>query len=384
VPFASALSRHPVASEAVGEVAGAVLERLGERPDLALVAVTRHHAGALEDIGATVEAALRPSAVVGCAAEAVVGTATELEDVAGISLIAGRAGPVLELAIEAHRAADGSWRFVGWPLAHDVEPSVLVLLCDPFTFPTVEFLRRLESSHPGMPVLGGQASGGRGPGGTRLLSGRRVTSAGAVGVLVGGGVEVEPVVSQGCRPYGHVLTVTRAEGNVLYTLAGRAALECLVEQSRGALGPDEIARIGANGLYLGRLVDERIVDPGPADFVVRTIVGVDRSSGAVALDDRVPLGSTVRFCLRDAGTAHDDLRHSLHGREADAALAFVCQARGARFFGSEHHDARALERALGPVPVAGFFAAGEIGPVGGRSFLLTNSATLALVRDRPS
>jgi small ligand-binding sensory domain FIST len=384
VPFASALSRHPVASEAIGEVAGEVLEALGDQPDLVLVTVTRHHAGALEDIATTLQAVLHPHALVGCAAESVLSTGTEVEDSAAISLWAGRVGPVLELSVDAQRQADDSWRFVGWPAAIDIEPTAVLLFCDPFTFPTAEFLRRLDQSVPGLPVIGGNASGARGPGGSRLLCGRRVTNGGAVGVLLGGGVEVEPVVSQGCRPYGSALTVTGSEGSVVYGLAGRPAMQCLVDQARRALGVEDVAGIGSNGLYLGRLIDERIVDPGPGDFLVRTVVGVDRSTGAIALDDRVPLGSTVRFCVRDAGTAHHELAELLGGRQAGAALAFVCTARGSRLFDARHRDTNTMERAIGPVPVGGMFSSGEIGPVGGRSFLLTNSATLALLHDRRS
>jgi small ligand-binding sensory domain FIST len=382
VPFASALSLHPVASEAIGEVAGEVLEALGDRPDLVVLTVTRHHAGALEDIAGTVDAALHPLAMIGCAAESVVATGTEVEDTPAICLWAGRIGPVAEVAVDANRLADDSWRFTGWPDVLDIEPAAVLLLCDPFTFPAAEFLRRLEESAPGLPVVGGNASGGRGPGGSRLLSGRRVAHGGAVGLLLGTGVEVEPVVSQGSRPYGHPLTVTGAEGNVVYGLAGQPALQCLVEQARHALGTEDIAGIGSNGLYLGRLIDERIVDPGPGDFLVRTVVGVDRSSGAIAIDDGIPLGSTVRFCVRDAGTAHRELTELLRGREAGAALAFVCTARGSHLFDARHRDAVTVEHALGPVPVGGMFSAGEIGPVGGRSFLLTNSTTLALLRDR--
>jgi small ligand-binding sensory domain FIST len=384
VPFASALSQHPIASEAIGEVAGEVLEALGDHPDLVLVTVTRHHAGALEDIAITLEAVLHPHALVGCAAESVLSTGAEVEDSAAISLWAGRVGPVLELSVDAQRQADDSWRFVGWPAVIDIEPTAILLFCDPFTFPTADFLRRLDEYVPGIPVIGGNASGGRGPGGSRLLSGRRVTNGGAVGVLLGAGagVEVEPVVSQGCRPYGSALTVTASEGRVVYGLAGRPAMECLVDQAQRALGVADVAGIGSNGLYLGRLIDERIADPRSGDFLVRTVVGVDRSSGAIALDDRVPLGSTVRFCLRDAGTAYHELAELLAGRQAGAALTFVCTARGSRLFDARHRDTSTIERAIGPVPVGGMFSAGEIGPVGGQSFLLTNSATLALLHDR--
>jgi small ligand-binding sensory domain FIST len=379
VPFASALSRHPVASEAIGEVAGSVLERLGDRPDMVVLTVTRHHAGALEDIAATVEAVLRPRAVAGCAAESVVANETEVEDSPAIGMWAGRVGPVLEVAVDAHRLSDDSWRFVGWPLTFDFEPGALLLFGDPFTFPVAEFLRRLEEALPGLPVIGGNASAASGPGGSRLVSGRRVCHGGATGILLGTGIGIEPVVSQGCRPYGRTLTVTGSDGHVVSELAGQPALPCLVEQARHALGAEDIAGIGSNGLYLGRLIDERIVDPGPADFLVRTVVGVDRARGAIALDDRVPLGSTVRFCVRDAGTAHGELADLLRERRADAVLAFACRARRSQLFDDHHHDTATIERALGPVPVGGMFSAGEIGPIGGRSFLMTNSAALALL-----
>jgi small ligand-binding sensory domain FIST len=382
VAFASALSRHPVASEAIGEVAGRMLEELGDGPDAVVLTVTRHHAGALEDIAATVEAVLHPRAMAGCAAESVVAAGTELEGSPAIGMWGGRVGPVLEVAVDAHRLSDDSWRFVGWPPTFDFEPGALLLFADPFTFPVPEFLRRLEETLPGLPVVGGNASAGRGPGGTRLVAGRRVSAAGATGIILGTGVGIEPVVSQGCRPYGRTLTVTASDGHVVDELAGQPALQCLVEQARQALGAEDIAGIGSSGLHLGRLIDERIVDPGPGDFLVRTVVGVDRARGAIALDDRVPLGSTVRFCVRDAGTAHGELADLLRGRRADAVLAFACRARGAELSESDHHDAAAIERALGPVPVGGMFSAGEIGPIGGRSFLMTNSAALALLHAR--
>ena len=181
-------------------------------------------------------------------------------------------------------------------------------------------------------------------------------------MLLGGGVDVEAIVSQGCRAYGHPLTVTRSDRNVIYEVAGSPAMECLVDQIKHGLDPADIAGIESNGLFVGRLIDEHVDEPGPGDFLVRTVVGVDRSSGAVAVDDRVPLGSTVRFHLRDAATAHRELSTLLEGRRAEAALMFTCNGRGTRLFDGAHHDARMLQRSVGPVPLAGFFAAGEIGP----------------------
>jgi small ligand-binding sensory domain FIST len=382
VPFASALSEHPVASHATGEVSGAVLEAIGERPDLVVVTVTRPHAGALEDIASTVAAVLHPLAIVGCAAESVVGTGREIEETPAISLWAGRVGPLAQVHLRATRLADDSWHFAGWPDRIGFEPSALLLVADPFTFPAEEFLSWLHHVQPGLPAIGGNASGGRGPGGSRLVVGERVVTAGATGVLLGTGVDVEAVVSQGCRAYGRPLTVTRSDRNVIYEVAGTPAMECMVDQIKKSLDPSDIAGIESNGLFVGRLIDEHIDDPGPGDYLIRNVVGVDRSTGAVAVEDQVPLGSTVRFHLRDAEAAHRELVTLLEGRQAEAALMFTCNGRGTRLFDDAHHDARMLQRSVGPIPVAGFFAAGEIGPVGGYNFVHAFTASMALLRDR--
>ena len=382
MPFASALSEHPVASEAVGEVTGSVLESIGERPDLVMVAATRSHAGALEDIVHTVGSVLHPLAIVGAAAESVVGTGREVEETPAISLWAGWIGPLAPVRLTATRLAGGDWHFDGWPDHLGFDPAALILVADPFTFPAADFLAWLADRCPGLPVVGGNASGGRGPGGSRLVHEREVVSDGATGVLVGGGIDIETLVSQGCRPYGDALTVTRSDRNIIYEVAGRPAMECLIGQITEHLDPAEVLGIETNGLFVGRVVDERVGDPLPSDYLVRSLVGVDRATGAVAVDDRVPLGSTIRFHRRDADTADHQLSQLLEGRQADAALVFTCNGRGTRLFDDAHHDARAVARSVGPVPLGGLFAGGEFGPVGGHNFVHQFSASMALFRSR--
>jgi small ligand-binding sensory domain FIST len=382
VPFASALSEHPVASLATGEVTGSVLEAIGDRPDLAMVFATRSHAGALQDIVDTVSAVLHPLAVVGCAAESVVATGREVENSPALSLWAGRVGPLAPVSLSATRLADDTWHFAGFPRHIAFQPGALVLLADPFTFPADEFLTWLGQAYPGLPVVGGMVSGGRGPGGSRLAVGDRVVSSGAAGVLIGSGVSVEAVVSLGGRAYGDALTVTRSDRNVIYEVAGMPAMECLVDQIQNGLDPVEVAGIESNGLLIGRLIDEHVDDPGPGDYLIRNVLGVDRSTGAVAVDDRVPLGSTVRFHRRDARTAHLELGQLLADRRADSALMFTCNGRGTRLFDEAHHDARTLEHSVGAVPLGGFFAAGEFGPIGGRNFVHGFAASTSLFRLR--
>ncbi len=380
--YACALSQHPVTSQALGEVVGSVLEQIGDRPDLVLVTVTRPHAGALEDVISTIDAVLHPLALIGCAAEGVVGPGAEVEELPAISLWAGRVGPLLSLELSAVQLADDSWHFDGLPERLGFTPTALLVLADPFTFPAPEFCAHLEEIRPGLPVIGGYASGASGPGGTRLALGDRILPTGAAAIVIGPAVEVIPVVSQGCRPFGRLLTVTRSEGNLVQEIAGRPAMECMINEISEHLDRSDISAIDGDGLLIGRCVDTRILDPGPGDLVFRALLGANRAIGALAVDGPVPLGSTIRFAVRDARTAGADLTAALSTEQADAALLFTCSGRGTRMFDVPHHDAISIRRSLGSVPLAGMFAAGEFGPVGGSNFVHSFAASLALFRSR--
>ena len=381
MPFASALSEHPIATQATGEVTGAVLEAIGDRPDLVLVYVTPPHAGALDDIITAIDAVLHPMAMIGCAAESVLGTNREVEETPAISLWAARLGPLLPVSLHAVQDPDGDWAFSGWSQEIPFEPQALLLIADPYTFPAEDFFSWMSERYPGLPIIGGNASAARGPGGNRIVLGARTVAEGAVGVIIGAGVEVATVVSQGCRPYGSPLTVTRSERNVLYELAGKPTMERLVDQIKLGLSAEDVANLESGGLHLGRVIDEHRSEFGRGDFLVRNVVGVDRATGAVAVNDEVPTGTTVQFHVRDAGTADEDLRELLAAQEADGALVFTCNGRGERLFDQPDHDASVVSELVGAVPNAGFFAAGEFGPIGGSNFVHGFTAAIALFRD---
>ena len=382
MPFASAMSEHPITAHAVGEVTGEVLERLGERPDLAVVFVTPPHAGALEDVMGAVDEILHPLTSFGCAAESVVGPHREVEQTAAVTLFAGRTGPLLPLFLDASPGAGGEGaRLRGWPDEIPFAPQAALLVADPYSFPIEGFLHWGDSAFGGLPVIGGMASAARGPGGNRLALGTHVRTSGAVGALLGPGTDVATVVSQGCRPFGRPLVVTKAEDNVIFELAGRPALERLIAQAHESLSEEEVALLEMGGLQIGRVIDEHRESFGPGDFLVRNVVGADRSLGAIAVGDVMPVGTTVQFHLRDAASADEDLRTMFEHRRADGALVFTCNGRGTRLFGQPHHDVRVLAEHLGPVPMAGFFAAGELGPVGRHNFLHGFTASVALLSD---
>jgi small ligand-binding sensory domain FIST len=368
--FAAALSEHPVTAHAVGEVAGHLLDAVGESPDLVTVFVTPPHAGALEDVAAALDTILKPGTMLGCAAVSVVGETREVEETPAVVAWAARTGPVTPVRLDT--ALDALPR-------PPFEPGALLLVADPFSFDVDGLFTQLAAERPGLPVLGGFASAARGPGGNRLVLNGQVFTDGAVGALLGPPVEVVSVVSQGCRPIGQPFVVTRSERNAVYELAGQSAYQRLVDLANNSLDTEDVRLIN-RGLHMGLVIDEHKADFVRGDFLVRNVIGADPEHGVIAVNDVVDVGTTVQYHVRDAVTADEDLREMLAGREAEGALVFTCNGRGIGLFGRPHHDAAVIAETLDDPATAGFFAAGEFGPVGGRNFVHGFTASVALFR----
>jgi small ligand-binding sensory domain FIST len=384
VPFASALSVHPDPVEATGEVAGRLLEQIGTGADLAVLFCSPHHLEAVGEIASAVRALLSPTVLVGATGVAVVGGAREVEDDPAVALWAGRlAAPPRPVRVTAARTPSGV--ALGGLSADTCGPGeVLVLLADPFSLPIDDVVAMLGQLDPPVVVVGGAASAARGPGGNRLVLDGEVATDGAVGVVLPAAVATALVLSQGCRPVGDPMIVTAADRNRLLALAGRPALDRLEALARAA-DPDERTRL-AKGLHLGIAVDEHRATFGRGDFLVRNLIGVDQTSGALVTTEEVPVGTTVQFQVRDADAADDDLRALLAeasaGGLADGALLFTCNGRGQRLFGEPDHDAEAVAEALRSDALAGMFCAGEIGPVDDRSFVHGFTASVVLFHDQ--
>ncbi len=374
--FVAALSEHPVASHAVGEVAGEVLDAFdGDEPDLLVLFVSPQFVGAMDDLTSALADLLDPQVMLGATMVGVVGGAREVEDAPAVAVFAVSCpdATLTPVALELESTPDGA-AVTGWPDL-DGEPSTLLLLADPFSFPLDGFLARLREDRPGLQVIGGAASAARGPGGNRLVLGGRVVTTGAVGVFVDG-LPIRAVVSQGCRPVGSPYVITRGEGHRIDELAGRSGIDRV--QDTAVEVSEEDRMLMRAGLHLGIVVDEHRIDFERGDFLVRNVLGGDPETGAIVVGDDISVGRTVQFHVRDAAAADEDLREMLAGEDASAALLFTCNGRGIRFFGEPDHDAAVLDQLLGPLPVAGAFCAGEIGPVGGQTFLHGFTASLAL------
>jgi small ligand-binding sensory domain FIST len=381
--YAAALSQHPVPAHAVGEAAGQILEQLdGDDPDLLVCFASPHFVGAFDDLAHALRQLLEPKVLLGGTAVSIIGGAQEIEETPALSLFAASlpGATLTPVALQVTDTPDGT-AVVGWP---DFDPdsspdgpSTLLLFADPFSFPVDGFLRRLNDDRPGLNVIGGLASAAGRPGGNRLVLDDAILEEGAVGVFLDG-VEVATVVSQGCRPIGSAFVVTRAERNFVEELGGQPAMTRL--QQLAASVSDDERDLLRRGLHMGLVVDEHKPDFSRGDFLVRNVLGADQESGALAVGDHVAVGQTVQFHVRDAAAADEDLRELLGGVDARAALVFTCNGRGRHLFGVPDHDAGLVNLMLGPIPAAGAFCAGEIGPVGGRNFLHGFTASLALFR----
>jgi small ligand-binding sensory domain FIST len=159
-------------------------------------------------------------------------------------------------------------------------------------------------------------------------------------------------------------------------------------QELAAALPARDRELLARGVQVGLVIDEYRAEPRQGDFLIRGVAGADPDSGVIAVGDEVEVGQTLQFHVRDADSADEDLRRTLEreasvlgGRRAAGALLFTCNGRGSRLFSEPDHDAGLLAKTLGEIPVAGFFCAGELGPVGGRNFLHAFTASIALFPD---
>jgi len=353
-------------------------------PTLAVLFASAHFLGSAEALVASVAEQTGSLPLIGCVAEAVAGGAREVESEPAVALWLGAGlGPVESFAMEFVRTPSGG-AYGGYRFAQETA-GVHLMICDPFSFPADGLLAHLNERVPGAVVMGGMASGGLRSRQTRLFLDGRVLSRGAVGAHLPR-AEVHPLVAQGCRPVGNPYIITRADGNVIHELGGRQPLARLRELAAMLPGRDQ--ELLAQGVHLGVVIDEYRAEPGQGDFLIRGVVGADPESGAMVVGDEIQVGRTVQFHVRDADSADQDLRRALDresaalgGRRPAGALLFTCNGRGSRLFSEPDHDAGLIAKMLGEIPVAGFFCAGELGPVGRRNFLHTFTASIALFPD---
>ncbi|MGF1578350.1 MAG: FIST N-terminal domain-containing protein [Gemmataceae bacterium] len=399
MPFAASLSTNEDWNKAFDEVCSSVQQQLQAEPDLALLFYAPDFLPSCFEMAQELQARLKPKCALGCPGETIIGLNQEIERSPALSLWAAKWSQPVKLHpfhLYMERTSEGL-SLLGWPdvfLDANVPPEQIqggqrndcvLMLGDPYSFPADVFLRNINEHLPGLRVMGGMASGVSRPGECRMIYNDQQIDQGAIGILLEGDMTVRSVVSQGCRPIGQHMVITKAEENVIKELSGKTPYAQLQELF-AQLSPED-QQLMQQGLHVGCVMNEYQEDFHQGDFLIRNVMGLEKESGALIIAEQVRVGQTIQFQVRDSGSADNDLNSLLqmdivaHEKKPAGALLFSCNGRGTHMFEGSHHDAKAVGSHAGEIPTAGFFAQGELGPVGGKNFIHGFTASVVLFED---
>lgn len=390
--WASAISEHSSLDEALEQCAASIRQQLGEPPQLAVAFVSPHYQPDYGRVGPMLSELLEAEHAFGCSGGGIIGAGLEVEQRPALSVTAATLPGV---DIEAFHldgdnlpdldAGPDKWtELLGVSEAQDPQ---FVLLADPFSFPVQNLIMGLDFAYPRAAKIGGLASGAQRAGDNALFLDGNMHGSGAIGLALHGNITVDTVVAQGCRPIGDAMRITSSHRNVLAELDGKAPMAVLQELFRTLSERDR--QLLGHSLFLGVVMDEFIDTPVQGDFLIRNVVGMDQRTGALAIGEMLKEGQLVQFHLRDAETSAQDLtfvleRYAVENRENEVpgALLFSCLGRGQYLYGRANHDTEIFREKIGEVPLGGFFCNGEIGPVGGTTFLHGYTSSFGLFRSR--
>ncbi|NOY52422.1 MAG: hypothetical protein GXP58_02250 [Deltaproteobacteria bacterium] len=390
--WASTVSIRTGADENIRQCVDDVRKGLGAPPDLALLFVSRHFSEDYAGIALSVQEKLACTVLIGCSAGGVIGAGKEVEGMPGISLTAGILPGVTIHPFHVDQvdlpSLDGSPRL--WEDLIGVttrEAPHFLLFADPFTFSPEEWLSGFDFAYPGASKVGGLASAASQRGENVLFLNGKMLRSGMVGVALAGDVVLDTAVAQGCYAVGPVLHVTECEENKLMELDHQPAMEVVAEILNG-LEPEEQERV-QHSLFIGLGMDAMKETSTHGDFLIRNLIGADAEAGHLFVAARLHEGQTVQFHLRDARASASDLNAVLSdfaGRHEEqhyaGAFLFSCMGRGQMLYGRSNHDAERFRHFLGDLPLGGFFCSGEIGPVGGTTYLHGYTSSFGIIGPR--
>lgn len=396
--WVSAISESASLGEAVANTSDELLESLGGADaDLLIAFVSSHHANGFDDLSPLLRNRFADATIIGCTGGGVIGAGHEVEHKPGFALTAASLpGVALEpFHIEYGDMPDGDaspdrWEALVSTMAEN-KPDFLIL-ADPFGMDGEQLLMGLDYAFPGSAKIGGLASGINQPGGNALYLDDTVYRSGVVGLAIHGNVVVDTVVAQGCKPIGKTMHVTACKENVLVEIDGQTPFEALKEIFQGLNERDR--ELAQHSLFIGVVMDELNDDPQLGDFLIRNIMGIDPRAGVISVGEMLKEGQTVQFHLRDAEASSQDLDAMLtnytDSRDANSgvtngqagALLFSCLGRGEHLFGHVDHDTDKFAEKVGQLPLTGFFCNGEIGQVGGSTYLHGYTSSFGIFRPK--
>jgi small ligand-binding sensory domain FIST len=387
----STISDAATLPEALEDVASTAEQSLqGQKPDLCLVFISNHFLSGYESVIPFLKERFGANVILGCSGGGVVGNAQEVEHRPALAITFA---VLPDVTLTPFRVADSSLPGLDvspreWHHLTGVSPSEnpqFILLADPYSIRIENLLMGMDYAYPKAAKVGGLASGATQPGENALYLNSVCYRSGAVGVALSGNVALDVLVAQGCRPIGKPMRVTKCDRNILMELDGQSPLNILRDLFLTLGARDQ--NLLQHALFLGLVMDPMKSHFTQGDFLVRNIVGLDTEKGILAIGAHLRQGQMVQFHLRDAQTSAEDLQQTLStyssrgGHEqVSGALLFSCLGRGEFLYGKASHDTQLFQQKLGQVPISGFFCNGEIGPVGGTTYLHGYTSCFALFR----
>lgn len=389
--WASAILSEKGIEDCVAGTVEQIRSQLGDKtPHLTLLFVSPHFKEDYGRIPALIRDRMDPGLLIGCSGGGIIGGGREVEQKAAFSLTCAHLPGVDLREIRADTlklpggdTAPSVWRdWLGVPVEQNPH---FIFLADPFSFQAEDFLAGIDFAYAKAGKVGGLASGAHFQGGNVLYLGDKIHHLGLVGVALSGNIELETIVAQGCRPIGKPMSISQCDDTLLMEIEGKSPLQVLEEIVDTMSEYDR--KLMQTSLFLGIEMDPLKENPGQGDFLIRNLMGVDRSTGALSIGSMLRPGQLVQFHLRDKLMSAEDLnllltRYRDKGQKTPAAgaLLFSCLGRGEYLYGRPNHDSDLFREKIGEVPLGGFFCNGEIGPVGQSTFLHGYTSSFGIFR----
>jgi small ligand-binding sensory domain FIST len=268
----------------------------------------------------------------------------------------------------------------------DEKNSLMILLPDTYQGnpqPLLASMARRAGFHP---VIGAGSSEDGTAGATYQVCGEKVATNAIAGAYISGDFDVQVDITQGCQPIAEPMMITKAEGNLIYEINQRPAMEAFAGLLKGPLRED--LRRAVSVIFVGLPANRQENSVAPGQYLVRNIIGVDAGKGIIGIADEVVEGDAMIFAMRDGARAREDLEQmllrqtaALGSRKPALGIYFNCCARGNSLYGIPGIDSAYIRQALGDIPLVGMFGGYELAPLGRANHLFAYTGVLALISE---